>query len=153
MIGVIIYLFAILGLIVTSVILILTGNIPLWIDTYKLPISCAISGGFGGILYCLRGVYLNAAVKKNWDKDWHVWYYLRPFVSIIAGLASYIFLKAGLLVLESKVEMDSSFFGFWALAFIAGLNVDKFINKIEDLAKATWGIEKSRTSKETDKNA
>jgi len=26
--------------------------------------------------------------------------------------------------------------------------VDKFITKIEDVAQATWGIEKSRTAKE-----
>jgi len=42
--------------------------------------------------------------------------------------------------------------GFLALAFIAGLNVDKFITKIEDIAQATWGIEKSRTARSQDTN-
>ena len=36
--------------------------------------------------------------------------------------------------------------GFYALAFVAGMNVDKFVAKIEDIAQATWGIEKSRAN-------
>ncbi len=33
--------------------------------------------------------------------------------------------------------------GFFALAFIAGFNVDKFVAKIEEVAKAVWGIGKN----------
>ena len=117
-------------------------------DTFKLLLSCAVIGGFGGILYCLRGVYLNYCVFKQWSGDWLLWYLVRPVVSIFCGGVSYLFLKAGLLILESKKETDASNLGFFAFAFIAGMNVDKFISKIEDLAQATWGIEKSRTSKE-----
>jgi len=115
-------------------------------EDFNLLFECICIGGIGGILYCLRGVYLNFCVKKNWDNDWIVWYIVRPIVSLISGGVSFLFLKAGLLVLEAKKEIDSSNLGFFALAFIAGLNVDKFIAKIEELAKATWGIEKSRSS-------
>ncbi|MCK4824986.1 hypothetical protein KA005_55060 [bacterium] len=51
--------------------------------------------------------------------------------------------------MESKQLSGTTDLGFLALAFIAGLNVDKFIEKIEDIAQASWGIEKSRTSKES----
>jgi len=88
-------------------------------------------------------------VKKQWSNEWYPWYIIRPFVSILTGGVSFLFLKAGLLVLEAQTEASSSNFGFYALAFIAGLNVDKFISKIEDLAQATWGIEKSRASKDS----
>jgi hypothetical protein len=37
--------------------------------------------------------------------------------------------------------------GFYVLAFIAGLNVDKFLSKIEEIAQTTWGIEKSRAAR------
>ncbi|ATZ30282.1 hypothetical protein EC2864350_4874 [Escherichia coli 2864350] len=40
--------------------------------------------------------------------------------------------------------------GFFALAFIAGFNVDKFVAKIEEVAKAVWGIEKTRSSTNND---
>ena len=106
-------------------------------------------GGFGGVTYCLRGVYLNACVKKTWSEEWYPWYYIRPIVSLICGGISYLFLKAGLLILEAQQNLEATNLGFLALAFIAGLNVDKFISKIEDVAQATWGIEKSRTAKDS----
>ena len=61
-------------------------------------------------------------------------------------------MKAGLLILESKQTTDSTDLGFLALAFIAGLNVDKFLAKIEGIAHETWGIEKSRTAKNENEN-
>lgn len=113
---------------------------------WQLAIQCSIIGGVGGCLYCLRAVYLNACVRKNWDTAWELWYYLRPFVSTLCGGVSCVFLKAGLLLLEASRASNSSNLGFYAFAFIAGLNVDKFIAKIEEIAQATWGIEKSRTT-------
>lgn len=107
-------------------------------------------GGLGGCIYCLRGVYLNACVHKNWDPAWTPWYYIRPLVSIACGGVSYLFLRAGLLVLEAGQQAGSTDLGFYALAFIAGLNVDKFMVKIEGLAHATWGIEKSRAASQSE---
>lgn len=115
-----------------------------------LPFKCVLSAGYGGILYLLRAVYVNKCVRKNWDKDWELWYYLRPMTSLISGVASYIFLKAGVLVLNAEIDVSSSSFGFMAVAFIAGLNVDKFTTKLEELAKAAWGIEKSRMGSKSD---
>lgn len=115
-------------------------------EEYQLLLKCIAIGGCGGILYCLRGIYLNYCVFKQWSLDWLPWYFIRPIVSTICGGVSYLFLKAGLLVLEAQKEANASNLGFFALAFIAGMNVDKFISKIEDLAQATWGIEKSRTA-------
>jgi hypothetical protein len=103
------------------------------------------------VLYCLRAVYLNFSVKGEWSKQWEIWYYLRPLVSLISGGVSYIFLKAGLLVLEAQEVESATNYGFLALAFIAGLNVDNFVKKIESIAESAWGIGKSRTSKEGDK--
>jgi hypothetical protein len=114
-------------------------------------LMCAFIGGLGGALYCLRGVYLNASAFKTWDDAWAPWYYIRPIVSHFCGAVSYVFLKAGLLLLEAKNADNATNLGFLALAFIAGLNVDKFIAKIEDLAQATWGIEKSRTAQRKEK--
>jgi hypothetical protein len=118
----------------------------------KLSIYCGICGGVGGVTYCLRGIYLNACVHKRWDDDWLPWYFIKPIVSFICGVVSFLFLKAGLIVLEARQEASASNLAFYALAFIGGLNVDKFITKIEDIAQATWEIEKSRTAKEESKN-
>ena len=127
------------------------GQMPQWWSALGLALECALIGGLGGVVYCLRGVYLNACVQKSWDDEWQPWYYIRPIVSHLCGAISFVFLKAGLLVLEAQPKADTTDLGFLALAFIAGLNVDKFISKIEDLAQATWGIEKSRAAKGQDK--
>lgn len=126
----------------------LADLLPEWILKIKLLFECIIIGGFGGIVYCFRAIYLNSSVKKVWDNSWNIWYIIRPFVSLIMGAVSFLFLKAGLIVFEASQNPDASFFAFYALSFIAGLNVDNFISKIESIAQSTWGIEKSRASKE-----
>jgi hypothetical protein len=143
---VIAYLLVYLIAIAAMFLLDLAGKFPAWIDSARLPLQCGLLGGVGGCLYCLRGVYLNACVRKDWDDLWQPWYYIRPVASTICGVISYVFLLAGLLVLESSQNPDSTHLGFYALAFVAGLNVDKFVTKIEDVAHATWGIRRSRTT-------
>lgn len=98
-------------------------------------------------MYCLKGVYLNTCVHKHWEREWEPWYYVRPFASLVCGLVSCLFLKAGLLVLEAGQKGDSTQLGFYAFAFVGGLNVDRFVAKIENVAEATWGIEKSRAAR------
>jgi hypothetical protein len=153
MVGIAVYLLIFLFCLVASMLSALGGYLPNWLADYDLPLFCALSGGFGGIVYCMRGLYVNYSARKNWDTAWYPWYFIRPVVSVVTGGISFIFLKAGLLVLEAKPENESTFLGFYALAFIAGLNVDKFISKLEDLAQATWGIEKSRASKNQSEEA
>jgi hypothetical protein len=129
------------------------GNYPDWLVGAELAINCILTSTTAGCLYCLRAVYLNKCVRQSWDENWEVWYYIRPLTSAISGLAAFIFLKAGLLVLEASEGLNSGDYGYLAFAFIAGLNVDKFIVKIEEIAKATFGIEKSRSTNDSQSNA
>lgn len=146
------YLVAILALLGYFVFVAETGYLSPVLQSIRVPLLCGEMGGIGGCIYCLRGVYVNACVHKNWDPDWQPWYFIRPVVSIACGFVSYLFLNAGLLVLESGQKQGSTEIGFLALALIAGLNVDKFIAKIEDVAQAVWGIEKSRSAKAADED-
>lgn len=130
---------------------ILSGRLPAWLAPHTAVCLCGLIGGIGGVVYCLRGVYLNACVHNRWDTNWLPWYFIRPVVSLICGFVSYLLLKAGLLVLESSPRPESNHLGFYVLAFIAGLNVDKFVAKIEEVAQTTWGIEKSRAGKDGEK--
>ncbi len=124
---------------------------PTWILEQDLLVQCVLMGGIGGTIYCLRGVYINACVHQRWDPAWQPWYYIRPLVSFITGGISWLFLKAGLLVLDAAQPADPNNLGFFALAFIAGYNVDKFMRKLEQISEATWGIEQSRSSNSNDK--
>jgi len=124
------------------------GNTPTWLESHLLAVQSIAIATVGGCLYCLRAVYINKCVHKSWDKEWETWYFLRPLTSAISGLAAFIFLNAGLIVLDADQGERASNWGFLAFSFIAGLNVDKFVLKIEDIAKSTFGIEKSRSSSE-----
>ncbi|WP_024692650.1 hypothetical protein [Pseudomonas syringae] len=144
---IILYLLGLLVFATYSIGAMALGWLPQPYAPLRVALMCGAIAYVGGALYCLRAIYLNKCVYKRWDPDWHVWYFIRPITSTIAGAVSYLFLKAGLLVLESSSNQGASEIGFFALAFIAGFNVDKFVAKIEEVAKAVWGIEKSRSAK------
>jgi len=148
---VIFYQLFILTTVVLAFILPASGVFPSWFDEYKLPYQCILIGTVGGLLYCLRAIYIQKCVKGQWSENWELWYYLRPITSSLAGLVSYLFLKAGLIILEADQSSDASNFGFLALAFVAGLNVDNFIKKIESISESIWGINKSSMAKDNDK--
>ena len=138
----ILFLLAIIGLFISPFYF----NFPNWYFQNSLFIKCSYLGGLGGVLYCLRAIYLNKCVQKRWDEDWTIWYYVRPINSAISGFISCIFLKAGLLVLEASTIPNEKTYGYWAIAFIAGYNVDNFLRKIEAIAQTIWGIDQSRSS-------
>jgi hypothetical protein len=123
------------------------GFTPWLTGDLQIAFACVLFGGLGGCIYCLRGVYLNACVRKCWDADWLPWYFIRPVVSLVLGGISYLFIKSGLLLLGASQESDASPLGIWAMAFLAGLNVDKFLVKIESVGQTVLGIEPSRQSK------
>ena len=126
------------------------GLLPSWLEPFSLAYQCALIGAVGGIVYCLRAVYLNRSVRNSWDSNWTTWYIIRPVVSSIVGLVAFIFLNAGLLVLDAEYNNSSNHYGFLALSFVAGLNVDRFLVKIEDIARTAWGIRPSRASEESE---
>lgn len=128
-------------------------SLPDWYLSGLLFVKSGVLGAIGGLLYCMRGIYLNKCVRKTWSEEWYVWYYLRPIISFISGFISAIILKAGLLLLEASSDPNTIPYGFLALAFIAGYNVDNFMKKIESIAHTAWGIEKSREgTKDTPKD-
>lgn len=146
------FLLICLGIEVWILAIILSGRAPVWLAPFEIACLCGLTGGIGGIVYCMRGLYVNVCAGAGWNPRWMPWYFIRPVVSLVCGVVSYLILKAGLLVLESAPRETSNHLGFYVLAFIAGLNVDKFLGKIEDIAQTTWGIEKSRTATRPEKS-
>lgn len=147
-----VFLLLVLGLDACGFITVLSGSIPEWMRAYDTALLCGLTGGVGGIVYCMRGLYVNTCVRsEGWDPKWMPWYFIRPIVSHLCGAISFVVLKTGLLLLESQPKTDSHEIGFYLLAFVAGLNVDKFVIKIEDLAQTTWGIDKSRAAGDGDR--
>lgn len=111
-------------------------------------VQCMLMGAVGGVAYCLRGVYLSRSVRRDWSDDWITWYVIRPWVSLLCGGVAFVALQAGLLVLDANREATATSYGYLAFAFVAGLNVDGFLRRIEGVAEASWGIDPSRTARE-----
>jgi hypothetical protein len=123
-----------------------SDGLPAVLAPYELLVQCALMGALGGLVYCLRGVYLSRSVRKDWSDDWITWYAIRPWVSLICGGVAFVFLEAGLLVLEADQASGSTVAGYLAFSFVAGLNVDGVLKRIEGVAEAAWGIDPSRAS-------
>jgi hypothetical protein len=126
------------------------ADAPSYVAAIKGPLISTLFGGLGGAAYCLRAVYLNLGVDNRWSRNWFAWYFIRPIVSLIIGGVSYALLKAGLLLLDAERVENGLNYGFIAMAFIAGFNVDRFVRRMEEAAQATFGIRPSRTSERTD---
>lgn len=122
------------------------------IEVNKVIIGSIFIGGIGGIVYCSRSIYINYAVKNEWNEKFWVWYAIRPIVSLIIGAISYLFIKAGLMIFSSSEEYQLNEYSIWSLAFISGLNVDKFLKKLESVGETVWGITPSNMAKEQNNN-
>ncbi|OGX18107.1 MAG: hypothetical protein A3K83_00220 [Omnitrophica WOR_2 bacterium RBG_13_44_8b] len=120
----------------------LYGIIDFKYEMVKIAMYCFVFGMIGGILHCLRSIYLHRSLIGDWDSRWDVWYFLRPVVSGTVGIISMIFIKAGLLIFTPGIEVESRLMAYLAVAFAAGYNVKNFLIKIEDVSKAILGIEK-----------
>ena len=56
------------------------GNVLGWANQCLLAIQCILIAVIGGTLYCLRAIYVNRCVRKNWDPDWEItncWHRIR----------------------------------------------------------------------------
>lgn len=140
-----VYTLVLVGLYVSTI----HHSSPKWIIDQALAIRCMVCGGLGGAIYLFRAVYLRCCVYDDWDGNWLPWYFIRPFTSLFCGLVAFIFLSAGLIVLDGDRANEAGEYGFYALCILAGLNVDKFLVKIEEIGKAVFGIEQSRTSEKS----
>lgn len=123
--------------------IIATDVAPSWFVSIKPIVGCVLVAVSGGVLYCLRAVYLNYSVRKQWDEVWIVWYLFRPFASGLMGYVTYLVISAGLVAVGStSVEHPEKL--LYALSFFAGLNVDGFLKKFEGQVTRTVKVKESR---------
>ncbi len=116
------------------------------IAEWQIWVNVIFFGLLGGCSYCLRALYIRYCVTKEWCNRWIVWHIIRPIISCIMGAVSFLFIKAGLLLLSIPEAEATQNYGLYAIAFIAGMNVNNFIQRIEGIFKNVMQIEPTRTS-------
>ena len=133
------------GIIIAAWYIAYAANTPL--SGYKPWSHVLFFGLLGGCTYCLRALYLQYCVKKEWDNRWVVWHLVRPCVSAIMGVFSLISVKVGLLVLVvAEEKLDDRLYGIYALAFIAGYNVDYFQSQIRRVTETVKNASARKTT-------
>ncbi|WP_225854532.1 hypothetical protein [Aeromonas salmonicida] len=125
------YLVVLLAVPVTYYYFLNTTGLPLWLSKFKLLNECILFGLIGGCIYCLRGIYINHCVQKQWCGSWALWYLLRPLVSTVMGGISYFVLMSGLMAIGISGSIKSPDHFFYLAAFFAGLRVDSFLKHFE----------------------
>jgi len=67
------------------------------------------------------------------------------------GTIAYVFIRAGLFIFGAGGELrDWSVYGYLAIGFIAGYNVQRFLEQLEAISEATFGIKKKSTPQESE---
>ena len=104
-------------------------------------IYVGVSGGIGGVLYCIRGfIYHN--IKNDFDPKWKWWYMYQPVVGFVFGILAYFLIVGGLLSLGtvSNVDYTKGTLLYCAISFLAGFASKKFNEKLDELATTIFSV-------------
>lgn len=123
-----------------------------WIAEYQIWFEMSFLGLVGCCVYCLRSLYEQFCVKKCWDNRWIVWHVIRPVVAVIMGAVSFLIVKVGFLLLLAPESGTYRYYGAYIIAFIAGLNVSNFIQRMEIMAQHWTQVKPSRMSDQSHKD-
>jgi hypothetical protein len=68
------------------------------------------------------------------------------------GAVAYVFIRAGLFIFGGEGELRGwSIYGYLAVGFIAGYNVQRFLEQLEAISEATFGVKKKSTPQESER--
>jgi hypothetical protein len=124
-----------------------TGQLPAWLLKLDRSLGTSLMGALAGVLYLIRGIYVNFSVRSVWDfKRWWPWYFLRPFASAILGGVSPVFVEMGLMAFNAPGAANASSPAYLAVAFVVGLNVARSLERLEAQAKEKFGIARSNAA-------
>lgn len=125
------------------------SDLPIWLSKFKLLNECILFGLIGGVIYCLRGMYVNHCALKQWCAGWSLWYLLRPLLSTMMGGISYFILMSGLMAAGMNATSKSPDYFFYLVAFFAGLRVDSFLKYFEGQISKHFNSSKDKESNKT----
>jgi hypothetical protein len=98
-------------------------------------------GGLGGAVAALFGLYLHAA-KRDFDRGYLPFYFLKPVLGVVLGPVMYLFVRAGLMATTgtpSTVNQASSSDFLLLAAFTVGFGERFTVRLIDRVASAIFG--------------
>ena len=100
------------------------------------------SGGIGGILFSLNYIVAHNE-KGDFGQEYYLSYYIRPIISALVGVVSFLVVAGGLLNLagvatSADYTSFSTILTFCGIALLAGYATDSFLDKLGDLASTLF---------------
>jgi hypothetical protein len=105
----------------------------------KTVLYVGVSGGIGGVFYCMNG-FITHIAQDDFDAKWNWWYLFHPIIGFILGIAVYFLIVGGLLTLGSVTQPNYSkgLLLYCAISFVAGFSTKKVIEKLNEIASNTF---------------
>lgn len=121
-------------------------------DTLRYLILISVSGGLGGLIYCMREYYRYIR-NEEFKTNYFWWYIIRPISSMVMGAFSYLFIAGGLLVLSNSPNATDpkGLMFYCSFAFLVGIAYSRFIEKIYQIAEVLFAA-KNNTNNNPNKN-
>jgi hypothetical protein len=99
----------------------LTGLFQIWLSTFipsseTVPVvsgffATLMAGGIGGVLGVLYSLFKHVAVRRDFDRQFVMWYIVQPFLGLLMGFIMHLFLVAGVFQLMNATGDAFRFIG------------------------------------------
>jgi hypothetical protein len=107
--------------------------------TSWMPIApYSLWGALGGVVAALFGFYLHAA-RRDFDRGYVAYYFLKPIVGLVLGPLVYLFVRAGLMAIQSQGTTIERPELLYLGAFVLGFGERFSLRLIDRVAAAFFG--------------
>lgn len=91
-------------------------------------------GGLGGVCGIFYSLYWHVAIKRDFDRQYVMWYLVQPLLGSMIGMIIYMIITVGFLTIQGTPTPANPLF-MYLLAFIAGFRQRFFLELIDRIVQ------------------
>ncbi len=91
-------------------------------------------GGLGGVCGIFYSLYWHVAIKRDFDRQYVMWYLVQPLLGSMIGMIIYMIITVGFLTIQGTPTPANPLFTY-LLAFIAGFRQRFFLELIDRIVQ------------------
>ncbi len=91
-------------------------------------------GGLGGVCGIFYSLYWHVAIKRDFDRQYVMWYLVQPILGSMIGMIIYMIITVGFLTIQGTPTPANPLF-MYLLAFIAGFRQRFFLELIDRIVQ------------------
>ncbi|MCS7251309.1 MAG: hypothetical protein NZ572_02555 [Thermoflexus sp.] len=101
-------------------------------------------GGLGGVCGIFYSLYWHVAIKRDFDRQYVMWYLVQPLLGSMIGMIIYMIITVGFLTIQGVPTPANPLF-MYLLAFIAGFRQRFFLELIDRIVQTFTPNPRSNT--------